>query len=74
MVDGRDNTWRNRAPGPHAHRTTARQTMDACGQRCVDSKNSQMTPATTSTTSIRQLNPPPPQILYPGVRYLPDAQ
>ena len=28
MVDGRDNAWRNRAPGPHAHRTTARHTMD----------------------------------------------
>ena len=27
----------------------------ACGQRHVDSKNSQTTPATTSTTSIRQL-------------------
>ena len=27
----------------------------ACGQRCVDSKNSQTTPATTSTTSVRQL-------------------
>ena len=27
----------------------------ACGQRRVDSKNSQMTPATTSTSSIRQL-------------------
>ena len=27
----------------------------ACGQRCVDSKNSQTTPATTSTSSIRQL-------------------
>ena len=27
----------------------------ACGQRCVDSKNSQTTPATTSTASIRQL-------------------
>ena len=26
-----------------------------CGQRCVDSKNSQTTPATTSTSSIRQL-------------------
>ena len=38
MVDGRDNAWRNRAPGPHAHRTTARQAMDglwteACGQQ-----------------------------------------
>ena len=27
----------------------------ACGQRCVDSKNSHTTPATTSTSSIRQL-------------------
>ena len=27
----------------------------ACGQRRVDSKNSQTTPATTSTTSICQL-------------------
>ena len=27
----------------------------ACGQRCVDSKNSQTTPATTSTSYIRQL-------------------
>ena len=27
----------------------------ACGQRCVDSKSSQTTPATTSTSSIRQL-------------------
>ena len=28
MVDGRDSGWRNRAPGPHAHRNTARQAMD----------------------------------------------
>ena len=28
MVDGRDSAWRNRAPGPHTHRTTARQAMD----------------------------------------------
>ena len=28
MVDGRDSTWRNRAPGPHAHRNTARQATD----------------------------------------------
>ena len=28
MVDGRDNAWRNRTPGPHAHRNTARQAMD----------------------------------------------
>ena len=28
MVDGRDSAWRNRAPGPHAHRNTARQATD----------------------------------------------
>ena len=28
MVDGRDNAWRNRAPGPHAHGNTARQAID----------------------------------------------
>ena len=28
MVDGQDNAWRNRAPGPHAHRNTARQAID----------------------------------------------
>ena len=38
MVDGRDSAWRNRAPGPHAHRNTARQAMDSkwtemCGQQ-----------------------------------------
>ena len=36
MVDGRDNAWRKRAPGPH--RNTARQAMDGlwtevCGQQ-----------------------------------------
>ena len=25
---GRDSAWRNRAPGPHAHRNTARQATD----------------------------------------------
>ena len=55
MVGGRDNAW-NRAPGPHAHTNTARQAIDglwteARGQH----KNSQTTPATTSTSSIRQL-------------------
>ena len=44
-VDGWDNTWRNRAPG----------LWTALRQRHVDSKNSQTTPATTSTSSIRQL-------------------
>ena len=33
----------------------AQRLWTACGQRCVDSKNSQTTPATTSTSSIRQL-------------------
>ena len=28
MVDSRDSVWRNRVPGPHAHRNTARQAMD----------------------------------------------
>ena len=28
VVDGRDNAWRSRAPGPHAHENTARQVMD----------------------------------------------
>jgi hypothetical protein len=28
MVDGRDSAWRNRAPGPHAHRNSARQATD----------------------------------------------
>ena len=28
MVDGRDSAWRNRAPGPHAHRNTARLATD----------------------------------------------
>ena len=28
MVDGRDSAWRNRAPGPHAHRNTAGQATD----------------------------------------------
>ena len=38
MVDSRDSAWRNRAPGPHAHRNTARQAVDGlwtevCGQQ-----------------------------------------
>ena len=52
MVDGPDSAWRNRAPGPH--RITARQAMGGLWTE-VDSKNSQTTRATTSTTSIRQL-------------------
>ena len=38
MVDGLDNPWRSRAPGPHPHGNTARQVMDdlwteVCGQQ-----------------------------------------
>ena len=38
MVDHPDSAWRNRAPGPHAHRNTARQATDGlwtevCGQQ-----------------------------------------
>ena len=55
MVDGRDNAWRNRAPGPHHTETQRGRRETARGQRRVDGKNSQTTPATTSTSSIRQL-------------------
>ena len=38
VVDGRDNAWRSRAPGPHAHGNAARQVVDGlwtevCGQQ-----------------------------------------
>ena len=41
----------------HLGRTETQQgrLWTVCGQRCVDSKNSQTTPATTSTSSMRQL-------------------
>ena len=56
MVDGWDSVWRNRAPGPHRNTETQRGRLrTAYGQRRVDSKSSQTTPATTSTSSIRQL-------------------
>ena len=45
---GRDNAWRSRAPGPHAHRNAVRQVMDGlrtelCGQekQSNDPRNSQ---------------------------------
>ena len=53
---GRDNVWKNRAPGPHTHGNTARQAMDGlrmelCGQQkqSNDPRNNQHnlnTPAT----------------------------
>ena len=38
VMDGRDNAWRSRAPGPHAHGNAARQVVDGlwtevCGQQ-----------------------------------------
>ena len=47
-----EGTGRGRGRGRETQRGRLRT---ACGQRRVDSKNSQTTPATTSTSSIRQL-------------------
>ena len=38
VLDGRDNAWRNRAPGPHTHGNAERQVVDdlrmeVCGQQ-----------------------------------------
>ena len=56
VVDGRDNAWRSRAPGPHAHRNTARQVVDGlrtevCGQQKYsnDPCNNQHNPNTPTT-------------------------
>ena len=55
-VDGWDNTWRSRAPGPHAHRNAARQVVDGprtevCGQQkqSNDPHNTQHNPNTPTT-------------------------
>ena len=50
-------TARTARDGRHLGRTETQRgrRWTACGQRCVDSKNSQTTPTTTSTSSIRQL-------------------
>ena len=53
MVDGPDSAWRIGHLG--STETQRDRLWTACGQRCVDSKNSQTTPATTSTSSISQL-------------------
>ena len=52
---GRDSAWRNRHLGLTHTETQRGRLWTACGQRRVDSKNSQTTQATTSTSSIRQL-------------------
>ena len=51
VVDGRDNVWRNRAPGPHAQGNAARVVMDGlrtevCGQQqqSNDPRNNQHNP------------------------------
>ena len=56
VVDGRDNAWRSRAPGPHAHGKAARQVVDGlktevCGQQkqSNDPRNNQHNPSTPTT-------------------------
>ena len=56
MVDGRDNAWRSRAPGPHAHGNAARQVVDSlrtevCGQQkqSNEPRNNQHNPNTPTT-------------------------
>ena len=53
MVDGPDSAWRNRAPGPH--RNTARQAMDGLWTEVCGQQKQSNDPATTSTSSMRQL-------------------
>ena len=48
-------TWRGGTGHLGLTETQRGRLQTACGQRCVDSKNSQTTPATTSTSSIHQL-------------------
>ena len=54
-VGGRYNAWRSGAPGPHAHGNVGRQVVDDWRAEVHGQQNRQMTPATTSTTSIRHL-------------------
>ena len=56
VVDSQDNAWRNRAPGPHAHRNTVRQVVDGprtevWGQQkqSNDPRNNQHNPNTPTT-------------------------
>ena len=55
MVDGPDSAWRTRAPGPHAHRNTARQAMDGLWTEVCGQQKQSNDPATTSTSSMGQL-------------------
>ena len=72
MVNGRENAWRSRAPGPHAHRNTARQVVDglwteARGQRKQsnepgnDQHNPQYANYWAPLTRKRHIPPQPPQ-------------
>ena len=54
-TDGGQPGQRVEEQGTWASRTQQGRLWTACGQRRVGSKNSQTTPATTSTSSIRQL-------------------
>ena len=56
VVDGQDDAWRSRAPGPHAHGNAARQVVDGlrtevCGQQkqSNDPRNNQHNPNTPTT-------------------------
>ena len=55
MADGQDSAWKNRALGPHAHRNTARQAMDGLWTEARGQQTQSNDPATTSTSSMRQL-------------------
>ena len=56
MVDGRDNAWRSRAPGPHAHGNTDRQAMDGL--------------QTEASGQQKQSNDPQQQPAQPPIRQL----
>ena len=71
VVDGRDNAWRSRAPGPHAHANAARQVVDGlrtevCGQQkqSKDPHNNQHNPSTPTIAPLtrkRHILPHPAQ-------------
>ena len=55
VVDGRDNAWRSRAPGPYTHGNPARQVGDGLRVEVAGQQKQSNHPATASTTPIRQL-------------------
>ena len=52
MVDGRDNAWRSRAPGPHTHGNAVRQVMDGLRTEVCGQQKQSNDPATTRTTLV----------------------